>query len=173
MNIAYFILSLVLVSTPPDGTVIFVRNNGKKDIVSKEIVKATGDALVHTAIILYDNNVPYVYESTVPGGVQKQTLEQFYVKRDKLSKRSPSKQLTLELVIPKIEYSQQEITKMKKYANSQLGRPYMARGWWKEQEVLGIHCSQYIGNIVSQSGRIVSNNYKESPTSLYKKLLNK
>ena len=162
MNIAYFILSLVLVSTPHDGAVVFVRNNGKQDIVSKEIVKATGDTLVHTAIVLYDKNVPYVYESTVPGGVQKQTLEQFYIKRDKISKRAPSKKLTLELVIPKIEYSQQELAKMKKYAKSQLGRPYMMRGWWKEQEVSGIHCSQYVSNIISQSGRIVSDNYKES-----------
>ncbi len=60
---------------------------------------------------------------------------------------------------------------MRRYAESQLGRPYMLRGWWKQREVRGVFCSQFVGDVIEQSGRIVSAHFRESPVSLYCKLL--
>ena len=80
MNTACLLLvmSVLSASAPPDGTAIFIRTNGKQNIVTKEITATTGDTLTHTAIVLYERGTPYVYESTLPRGVQRSTLDQFY-----------------------------------------------------------------------------------------------
>jgi len=46
----------------------------------------------------------------------------------------------------------------------------MLRGWWKGREVRGIFCSEYVADILEQSGRINSAHIHESPGSLYIKV---
>jgi hypothetical protein len=72
---------------------------------------------------------------------------------------------------PVNSYTSRQLRDMKWYAESQLGRPYMLRGWWKGREVRGVFCSQYVGNIIEQSGKIKSNQFRESPGSLHDKIL--
>jgi hypothetical protein len=72
---------------------------------------------------------------------------------------------------PMDRYTPSQLSAMKAHAESQLGRPYMLRGWWKGHEVRGIFCSQYVGNIIEQSGKIKSNQFRESPGSLHDKIL--
>jgi hypothetical protein len=171
VNVLVLLASLLMpAANPPDGTVIFVTQSGRQDVLAKKIEQATGDNISHTAIILYEDDQPYVYESTIPGGVQRNKLKDYMKKVNGLKSAFPTKGMQIHLIPPDPEYNADELIRMKHYANGQLGRPYMLRGWWKGKEVRGMHCSQYVGNIVSRSGRIESFNYKESPASLYVKL---
>lgn len=171
MYLAVLLTALLMGHSPEDGSVIFIKYNGKEGKVAREIEKATGDNLVHAAIVLYINNIPYVYESRMSGGVQRNTLSVFLDRTLKRQTDHPQMGLTWQIVPPDRPYSIQELQRMKAYADSQLGRRYMVRGYWKEREVRGVHCSQYVGNIVAQSGRIISDDYKESPKSLYDKMM--
>lgn len=161
---------LILSPVQLDGTVVFIKQLGEPSFFARQIYKATGGEYVHVAIILYDNNIPYTYESTIPGGVQRKPIDLFLKSFEERKRRHPTQGLTLEFVTPKKPYNSNQLNNMKGYANAQLGRPYMLRGWIAEKDVKGLHCSQYVGNIIAQSGRIQSFNYKESPSSLYDKL---
>jgi hypothetical protein len=72
---------------------------------------------------------------------------------------------------PRTSYTLQQLSAMRRYAESQLGRPYMLRGWWQYREVRGIFCSQFVGDAIEQSGKMVSAHFRESPVSLYHKLV--
>ena len=72
---------------------------------------------------------------------------------------------------PMDRYTTDQLASMKAHAESQLGRPYMLRGWWKGHEVRGILCSELVGDIIERSGKIESGHIRESPGSLHDKLL--
>ena len=72
---------------------------------------------------------------------------------------------------PMDRYTSNQLAAMKAHAESQLGRPYMLRGWWKGHEVRGIFCSQLVGDIIAKSGKIEAGGIHESPGSLHDKLL--
>ncbi len=157
------LLMLLCVIPPSDGSVIFISNG----FLVRPIYKHTGSTIVHTAIILYDDGKPFVYEATWPR-VRKMPLDQYY---DLLAKhKQKNSRYSWEIVQPQQAYSQTELVKIKQYAISQLGRPYMLRGYWKGREVKGIFCSQYVGNSIGTTNRIKSKDFKETPISLYLKL---
>ena len=153
---------VVVVPTPvvktDDGCVLF----WQEGLLVKPIVKHTGSNLTHAAILLDG----YVYEA-VPPCVHKVLLKD-YVKEMQAKKRKDFKWFIME---PNKPYTPDELTRMRLNLDSQLGRPYMLRGWWKGHEVRGIFCSQLVGNALAATGRIKSGNFRESPGSLYEKIL--
>jgi hypothetical protein len=152
---------------PPDGSVIFWENG----FLVRPIERATGSDLVHVAIILYEDGIPYVYEATWPR-VQKMTYVDYIQHLESIKQRPHLIKLGFKwFILQPIEpYTFDQLDAMKKYARSQLGREYMMRGYWKNREVRGIMCSQYVSLIIAKSGRIKSANFKESPISLRKKI---
>jgi hypothetical protein len=148
-----------------DGSVIFWRGG----LLAGPILRRTGSDITHVAIILYHRGEPWVYES-VPPRVHKVPLRDYLVELRLKQSQHPKRNLTWFTMQPKVPYAQHELTAMKWYAESQLGRPYMLRGWWKGREVRGLFCSQYVGNIIEQTGLIESSNWRESPGSLHDKL---
>ncbi len=140
-----------------NGSVIFFDSGPFTRIV----VKTTNSTLTHAAIVLYENDQPWVYESVLPR-VVRIPWNQY---------RSENEGKKWFLMEPRIPYSVAESDSMKKFADSQLDRRYMVRGWWLEREARGIFCSEYVGDILEKSGRIISDHYRESPGSLYEKLL--
>lgn len=155
--------------TPPydarlrDGSVIFWRNGP----LLRPILRNTDSDLTHAAIILYQDGKPWVYEA-VPPRVHKVLLAEYRKHMESMLREHP--RMTWFIVQPIEVYPKWDLMAMKIYAESQLGRRYMIRGWWKEHEVRGIFCSQFIGDTVEKSGEIKSANYHESPGSLYGKL---
>jgi hypothetical protein len=143
-----------------DGSVIF----WKDGLLVKPISRHTGSDITHAAIVLDG----YVYEA-VPPCVRKVTLEQ-YVKEMNAKAKKSRRGFTWIIVQPKEPYTTAKVSAMRKYAEAQLGRPYMLRGWWKGHEVRGIFCSQYVANTLENGSRIKSDSVHESPGSLYKKL---
>jgi hypothetical protein len=152
------IINIVIkVEHPLNGSVLFWEDG----FLVKPILRNTDSHLTHAAIILDG----YVYEA-VPPAVHKVLLKD-YRKEMSEKKRKDFKYFIME---PKKPYSKSELAAMRKYLDSQLGRRYMMRGYWKEKETRGIFCSQLVGNTIETTGRIKSANFHESPGSLYKKL---
>jgi len=147
-----------------DGTVIFWEGG----LLVKPILRNTDSDITHAAIILYRDDEPWVYEA-VPPRVHRMPLADYRkVMAERLREsRRPMSWYTMQ---PTSAYTSHELISMLVYADSQLGRPYMLRGWWKGREVRGIFCSQYISNIIEQSGKIKSDHFHESPGSLRMKL---
>lgn len=147
-----------------DGSVIFWRGG----LLVGPILRNTGSDITHAAIVLYDgNDEPWVYEA-VPPCVRKIRLDEY--EKELQTQSQKRRDFSWFSMSPRKPYTVKQLAEMKKYAESQLGRPYMLRGWWKGYEVRGVFCSQYIGNIIERSGLIVSGNVRESPGSLYRKL---
>jgi len=159
------IYALLLCVLPLDGSVIFCSDG----FLSKPIAKHTGSSISHTAIILYEGGKPIVFEATWPR-VKRTPLDEYIKQLEHHKRKRPG--FNWVILQPKQKYTDTELESMKRYARSQLGRPYMLRGWWKGREVRGIFCSQYVGNVLEKSGRIISANYKETPISLRQKLSN-
>lgn len=146
-----------------DGSVIFLRGG----LLVKPIYKHTDSTLTHVAIILYRGREPWVYEATPPG-VRRMPLRDY---RKLIAEKMQKRNLTWFIMQPINSYTANQLAAMKTHAESQLGRPYMLRGWWRGREVYGIFCSQYVGDIIERSNRITSAHFRESPGSLHDKLL--
>ncbi len=147
-----------------DGSVIFWQGG----MLSKPILRRTDSDLTHAAIVLYQDGVPFVYEA-VPPRVHKVPLSEY---RQMMEEESHHRHPKLWFVMQPMDwFTPSQLTAMKNYAESQLGRPYMLRGWWKGYEVRGVFCSELIADIISQSGKIESAGVRESPGSLHDKLL--
>lgn len=145
-----------------DGSVIFLQGGP----LSKTIKRHTDSSLTHAAIVLFDGSQPWVYEASPPR-VTRTPLNEYL---DLLERKSQKHAITWVIMQPQVPYNSSELVAMKNYANSQLGRPYMIRGWWKGHEVRGIFCSEYAADILEESGRIISAHVHESPGSLYIKV---
>ena len=136
------------------GSVIFWHDTFGVKIIDRH----TGSTITHAAIVLNG----YVYEA-VPPCVHKVRLDEY---KAHMAKKGTHYFIT----VPKKPFSRDQIAAMVKYAESQLGRPYLLRGYWKGMETRGIFCSQLVGNTIETSGLIKSANFHESPGSLYEKL---
>jgi len=143
-----------------DGSVVFWRGG----LLAGPILKHTDSTITHAAVVLYQNGEPFVYEA-VPPCVHKVPLAEY---RTLMAKKV---HVTWIIMEPIDRYATGQLAAMKAHAESQLGRPYMLRGWWKDHVVRGIFCSQLVGDVIEKSGRIEAGGVHESPGSLYTKLL--
>jgi len=151
-----------------DGAVVFIRGG----LLVGPIHRQTDSTLTHAAIVLFRDGRPWVYEATTPA-VQKTPWGEYVAKLE-----AHRQQLFFEkrdfdwfMIQPQSVYTPYALNAMKWHAESQLGRPYMLRGLWKGREVRGIFCSQFVADVIEKSGKIVSAHWRESPGSLYQKLL--
>ena len=148
-----------------DGSVIFWRGG----LLVKPILKHTDSDITHAAIVLYHGKEPFVYEA-VPPRVHKVPLAEYsHLMEEKVNEsRRP---MTWFVMQPMDRHTSSQLAAMKAHAESQLGRPYMLRGWWKGHEVRGVFCSELVGDTIERSGKIESGHIRESPGSLHDKLL--
>jgi hypothetical protein len=147
------------VDTVKDGSLLFWRDS----LLVKPIIKRTGSDITHAAIILDG----YVYEA-VPPRVHKVKLADYIKEMEVKAKKNGT--FKWFVVQPAKTYTTAEGSRMKAYAESQLGRRYMLRGYWKGHEVRGVFCSEYVGDTLATSGRVKAGGVRESPGSLYLKI---
>lgn len=149
-------LAMILTSGLPDGSLIFCKiPTTPKGPVEKIASQWSGD-LGHSAII-FDN---FVYEATWPR-VKRTPLKEWIGNYQYKNGRS------FFVMKPKKPFSAWQIDKMKKFADSELGRRYMARGLWQDRETKGTFCSQYVSEVLEQAGFLKSAHHRETPQSLY------
>jgi len=148
-----------------DGSVVFWQGG----LLVKPILKHTDSDLTHAAIVLYNGKEPFVFEA-VPPRVHKVPMAEY---RRLMEEKADEgrRPMTWFVMQPMVRYTPSQLTAMKAHAESQLGRPYMLRGWWKGHEVRGIFCSELVGDIIETSDKIESGHIRESPGSLHDKLL--
>jgi hypothetical protein len=147
-----------------DGSIIVF----DKGTLNRSIYKHTGSTKNHLAVVFNVDGKLWVYESTWPR--VKRVPFKDYLRWIESRKRKKRK-LVVTLVQPNTNYSPDEVKKMLAYANSQLGRKYMMRGWWKNREVRGIHCSQFVASVLKRSGKFKSNRpWKEAPGDVIRKI---
>ena len=148
-----------------DGSVIFWRGG----LLVKPILKHTDSDITHAAVVLYQGKEPWVYEA-VPPRVHKVPMDEY---RQRMEEKLHESRWPMAWFImqPVVRYTANQRTDMKRHAESQLGRPYMLRGWWKGHEVRGIFCSQLVGDVLAKSRMFEAGGIHESPSSLYEKLL--
>lgn len=147
-----------------DGSVLFWDHGP----LEGPIYRRTNSTLTHAAVILYVGDEPWLYEATWPC-VRRIPLSAYVLEMEMKRERRPV--FSWFIMQPRERYTEAQLLAMKRHADSQLGRRYMMRGWWKNREVRGIMCSQFAADVLEKSGCIISAHYRESPGSLHEKLM--
>ena len=153
------------VVTPKEGSVIIFENGA----LSRAIRRHTGSGMSHAAIVIYDKGKPYVYESTWPIA-RRMTWEAYksYIASRQCKRRLQRMGLRIHLLQPTKAFTQDELVRMRKFANSQLGRRYRMRNWLQDRDSYGTHCSQFVAEVLRQSPRYPDPRYwKASPYDVY------
>lgn len=144
--------------TPPSGSVIFWEDS----LLVGPISRQTGSRITHAAILLDG----WVYEA-VPPRVHKMLLADYIEHLRIKSRRQPK--FKWFIMQPRDPVFVWQVEVMTSYAESQLGRPYSVRGWWRGYQVRGILLA-LVANILAKGKIIESAGVHESPVSLYEKL---
>jgi hypothetical protein len=71
---------------------------------------------------------------------------------------------------PKKSYTQEQLAIMKKYADSQIGRPYSIKGYLRSQPVEGTFCSEYLAEMLNQAHVTNIKPVTLSPANLWRSL---
>ena len=165
MNTILLLLALTL--TPPtEGTIIYNAHG------SPLVIRQTNSEITHVSIILKHENTLYVYEAVFPK-VKKTPWETWLKTYPQAISPAKRQRMTYSLATPNKEYTPEEIQRMHDYAEKQIGRPYSVRPYTKNKETPGIHCSEYITEIITQSKRYEPQNpLRTTPQNLYESLQN-
>ena len=95
----------------------------------------TRSKYTHVATVVKHNGTTWVYESANGKGVQRQKLA------DYLAAESPN---TVYVLNPKQPFSRKRAKIYKAYLDSQLGRPYSIKHYFRGERCAGVHCSEYL-----------------------------
>jgi hypothetical protein len=122
----------------PDGTLVFSSKKGLIGRVAKRITG--GDQYTHVGIIIDG----YIYEQDFPKS--KKTPLSYY----RYKPRS-----TNDFYVPATPFSQDEVAKMKMYAESHLGQSYQLRNYFRpgSRKTSGNWCSPWTGKVLNSSGK--------------------
>jgi hypothetical protein len=146
----------------PDGTVVVWENGNYLGIIQRH----TRSNKTHAGIILYDGPQAYVYEASAPD-VHRYTIETYYKRIEDAHKKHPK--LGIYFLTPKTPYTAAQLAAMKRYAHSKLGSPFGIKSYMTGRPMNTMHCCEYVGNILSQSGRYTSLGPKETPQTIFEK----
>jgi hypothetical protein len=120
----------------PDGTLIF---SGLRTPFGRVVEKFVGHPYTHVSVVIEGR----VWESTVP-----------VVKSS--SRSAPGLRGGFyDYYVPRQSFSSGEVSGMRGYASSQVGRPYGLRTWVNPRVTSqrGIYCSEFVAGALSASGR--------------------
>lgn len=148
---------------PPDGSLVFLEN-------SNYFVERWTDASIgHVAVVVRDSGKPLVYEAT-PGRVRKVAWPEYLTELAKLNgqRRDRShKEIEAWVLSPEKPYAASEISRMRRYLESQLSRRYSVIGYLRGQQADGIHCAELASHAISFGGRFdIDDCFKQTPASL-------
>ncbi|MFA6325467.1 MAG: hypothetical protein WCX46_04545 [Candidatus Paceibacterota bacterium] len=147
------------VKLPPPGTVIIWENGNYLDAIRN----VTGSNLTHAAIVLYEKEVPLVYEASRPN-VHRYSFKDYVKIIKDTKKRLP--QFSVHFLEPSTQYTKEQLVSMKRYADSQLGRPFGVSSYLRGVPMQTIHCSEYVGHILASSGRVKTIGERETPKTI-------
>lgn len=146
----------------PEGTVVVWENGNFLSVIQRQ----TGSNKTHAGIILYDRNQAYVYEASKPD-VHRYTIEEYIAGIKEMHKKLPK--LGIYFLEPAKPYTAVQIAAMKKYAHGQLGRKFGVQSYMVGRPLKTIHCCEYIGNTLAQTGRFKTLGPRETPKTIFEK----
>lgn len=161
MNAVLLTAALLLGAAPmADGSLLFLEN-------SNQFVELyTGSETTHVAVILHEQEQPWVYEAT-PGEVRKLTFATYRAELGELNKRRGEKRkIRAVLVEPSQPYSAEQITAMRELLESQIGRRYSVKGHVRGRSD-GIHCAELAARALCAASVLkIERCQAESPATL-------
>jgi len=165
--LAFFIILFSATSTYAadvyaDGTVVVWENGSNLGPVQRH----TGSNKTHAGIVLYEGKQAWVYEASRPN-VHRYTIEQYIKRIEDAHKTLPN--LGVYFLQPEKPYTANQLHKMKQYANSQIGRPFGIQSYMLGRPMQTVHCCEYVGHILEQSGRFKALGPRETPKTIFDK----
>jgi hypothetical protein len=129
----------------PAGTLLVMEN-------CNSVVEGWSQSSVgHVAIAFPENGQCCVYEAT-PGCVRKVSLEDYQAELAALNLRRRQK-LRVKVYSPEESFSEDEVTAMRCYLDTQLGRRYSIANYARNRVGDGIHCAELASHTLNHSGR--------------------
>ena len=112
----------------------------------------------HVGTVVMRHDEPVVYDSMNGTGVRCLTLQAYF------DRQKPAR---IEVYRPTREFTEREAAAFEKYLDSQLGRTYNVRQHVTGEDVVGIHCSEYVTEALVAADLItVKDSARVSPGSL-------
>jgi len=145
-----------------NGTVVVWENGTYLNVIQRR----TGSNKTHTAIILYEGKQAWVYEASKPD-VHRYRINEYVRRIDAFHKKMPD--LGVYFLEPQTPYTYVQLARMKQAADSQLNRPFSVRSYVLGRRLNTVHCCEYVGDVLSQSGRFRTIGPKESPKTIFDK----
>lgn len=118
----------------------------------------TASPYTHVAIVVMEEDQPFVYDSMNGAGVRKQTLSDYLITQcpDELHVYHPQRPLT-----------EEQGRGLTEYLDSQLGREYAVHHHVTGQRSKGVHCAEYVTDALMSIGLLHAEQpSKVSPASL-------
>jgi len=150
----------------PDGTLIFLEN------CDSVVELTTRGEIGHVALVFHEEETSWVYEAT-PGKVRRVTWAEYHAELARLNKRKGEDDAVKVWVLrPLSAYTPDEITKMRTFLNTQIGRRYSVKNYVRGKPYDGIHCAELASTTLNQSGRYAfEQNHKLHPQAFYTAVL--
>lgn len=156
---------------PPEGSAIFMQNTVPWPL-SSIIKRVTNSPWSHVAVLLYSNEIPYIFEA-YPPCVRVISLRRY------LEKTMPEWEqqfwtrrqggLLPQWWEPKFIESDR-LDRMRDKAISLLGTPYgLIWNWF--WDTTAVHCSEFAGLVYEAGGLLRSSGHRDTPGLIYRKLL--
>ena len=170
---AFAVTGLSVDHPPPDGSVLFTEN-GLPRFLDRMLEWVTGSPLCHAMTFLRHDGRPYVYEA-YPPKVHRITWRKFV--EETLPEREDrfwTKRLGgLRMVVwsPREPFARDTLDRMHAKAEASLGVEYSMIWNWLKKDCPQLHCSEYVANICQAGWFLESDGGKETPGSLFGKLL--
>lgn len=130
----------------PDGTIVYSSSIGLIGRIAGRITG--GHKYTHIGVVIdgqvYESDWPKICRGPVIDYGKKKTTNDYFV--------------------PKKPFTKEEVDKMRKYAISQLGKPYQLKNYFypNSRPTKGTWCSVYAGRVLNASGR-----YSLTPAEIF------
>jgi hypothetical protein len=150
----------------PDGTLIFLEN------CNSVVELTTRGEIGHVALVFHDGETAWVYEAT-PGKVRRVTWGDYHAELARLNKRRDHDDaIRVWALVPLRAYTADEVSKMRTFVDSQIGRRYSVKNYVRGKPYDGIHCAELASTTLNQSGRYAfEQNHKLHPQAFYSAVL--
>jgi hypothetical protein len=150
-------------AAPADGSLVFLENS------NYFVERYTEASIGHVAVVIREGGKPLVYEAT-PGRVRKVAWADYLADLGQLNhdrSRSGSKLIEGWVLSPRSPYASSDLSRMRRYLESQLSRRYSILGYLRGQQSDGIHCAELAAHTISFGGRFdIADCYSQTPASL-------
>jgi len=128
------------------GDMLFVQN-------SHNLVECyTKSSFSHVAVVVKYGDKTWVYEAEPPV-VKRYTIEEWLTAMGDYNTSHPQSPALVTVVTPNRPYSDAEVSKMKEFLETQVGRRYSVRGYLRNVQTNGTHCSEMCAAAIEATGR--------------------